>query len=77
MLKQFFHDELSLGLAQAAVAAFVALFMVLLARRRGIHLESDATIALLRGLVQSLPSDRSCCYCCRRRAGPARFFCSR
>jgi putative ABC transport system permease protein len=41
-----------LGLAQAAVAALLALFVVFLARRRNIHLESDAAIALARGIVQ-------------------------
>src|SRR5258707_4889853 len=39
-------------LAQAAVAAMAALIVVLLARRRGIHLETDTAIALLRGAVQ-------------------------
>ena len=41
-----------MGLAQAAVAALAALAMVLVARRRGIHLESDTLVALVRGLVQ-------------------------
>ncbi|MBZ5722215.1 MAG: ABC transporter permease [Acidobacteriia bacterium] len=52
MLKLIFHGELQLGLAQAAVAALAALGMVLLARRRGIHLESETLVALVRGLVQ-------------------------
>ncbi len=52
MLKSFFHSQVSLGLAQAAIAAIMALAMVLLARRRNIHLESDTAIALLRGIVQ-------------------------
>jgi UDP-glucose/iron transport system permease protein len=52
VLKYFFHGELQLGLAQAAVAALAALAMVLVARRRGIHLESDTLVALVRGLVQ-------------------------
>ena len=52
MLKHFFHGELQLGLAQAAVASLAALAMVLVARRRGIHLESDTLVALVRGLVQ-------------------------
>ena len=41
-----------MGLAQAAIAAVLALLVVWLARRRNIHLESDAAIALVRGIVQ-------------------------
>lgn len=52
MLKIWFHSQLQLGLAQALVAAFAALVVVLLARRREIHLESEILIAMLRGLVQ-------------------------
>jgi len=39
-------------LAQAAVAGIAAFIVVLLARKRRIHLERDAAIALVRGLVQ-------------------------
>jgi putative ABC transport system permease protein len=52
VLKWFFHDQLLLGLAQSAAAALAAMVVVLLARKRGIHLESDALIAMVRGLVQ-------------------------
>ena len=52
MLNHFFHTQLQLGLAQAAVAAFAAFAVVLLARRRGIHLEGETLVAMLRGLVQ-------------------------
>lgn len=52
MLKSLFSSEISLGLAQAGIASLIALAVVLLARRRNIHLESDAAIALLRGIVQ-------------------------
>ena len=52
MLKSLFHTEIALGLAQAAIASVLALLVVLLARRRNIHLEKDASIALLRGIVQ-------------------------
>jgi putative ABC transport system permease protein len=52
MLRQLFHTPLQLGLAQALVAALAAGVVVLLARHRGIHLESEAAAALLRGLVQ-------------------------
>jgi UDP-glucose/iron transport system permease protein len=52
MLKSLFHSQIALGFAQAAVAAVLALLVVLLARRRNIHLESDTAIALVRGIVQ-------------------------
>ena len=52
MLRSIFHTQLSLGLAQAAIASLLAIAVVLLARRRNIHLESDAAVALIRGLVQ-------------------------
>lgn len=52
MLKTFFHSQLAIGFAQAAIASVLALAVVLLARRRNIHLESDAAIALVRGIVQ-------------------------
>jgi putative ABC transport system permease protein len=52
VLKAIFHGQLQLGLAQAAAAALAALTVVILAGRRGIHLEKDLTIAMVRGLVQ-------------------------
>lgn len=52
MLKSFFHTQLAFGLAQAAIASALALGVVVLARRRNIHLERDAAIALVRGIVQ-------------------------
>lgn len=52
MLKFWFNNQLSLGLAQAGVAALTALLVVLLARKRQIHLEKDAIIAMLRAIVQ-------------------------
>lgn len=52
MLKTWFHDQLQLGLAQATVAAVAALMVVLVARRRGIHLERELIVAMARGLVQ-------------------------
>ena len=52
MLKLLFPSQIALGLAQAGIAALMALAVVLLARRRNIHLESDAAVALLRGIVQ-------------------------
>ncbi len=52
MLDQFFHAGVALGLAQATAAALVALFTVWVARRGGIHVERDTTVALVRGIVQ-------------------------
>ena len=52
MLKSLFHSQITLGLGQAAIAFLLAMLVVLLARRRNIHLESDAAVALLRGIVQ-------------------------
>jgi UDP-glucose/iron transport system permease protein len=52
MLNHFFRDQLQLGLAQALAAAIVAFIVVLLARQRKIHLESETAVALVRGLVQ-------------------------
>src|SRR6185369_16353497 len=52
VLRLWFHSQLQLGLAQALVAALAALAVVVLARRRGIHLEVETLIAMSRGLVQ-------------------------
>jgi putative ABC transport system permease protein len=52
VLKALFHGQLQLGLAQAAAAALAALTVVILAGRRGIHLEKDLAIAMARGLAQ-------------------------
>jgi putative ABC transport system permease protein len=52
MLEHWFTGPLHLVLAQAAAAALAAMIVVLLARRRGIHLEADVLIAMVRGLVQ-------------------------
>ncbi len=52
MLSQFFHDSLSLGIAQAVVAAMMAMGMVMVARYQSIHVERETVIALLRAIVQ-------------------------
>ncbi len=52
MLQTIFRSQLSLGLSQAAVAAALAITVAILARRRGIHLERETLIALVRGLAQ-------------------------
>ena len=52
MLDQFFQEPRTLGIVQAAIAGALALAVVLLARHREIHVEKDAVVALVRGLVQ-------------------------
>lgn len=52
MLEQFFHDPLSLGFAQAAVTAVLALVMAFVVRQQAIHIETETVIALLRAIVQ-------------------------
>jgi putative ABC transport system permease protein len=52
VLDQFFQQPRILGVVQAAIAAALALAVVLLARYREIHVERDAVIALVRGVVQ-------------------------
>ena len=52
MLRTIFPDPFALTTAQAVVAAIAALAVGLLARRRGIRIESELTVALLRGVVQ-------------------------
>jgi len=52
MWKQFFSDPLSHGLAQAGLASVAAIAVMLLARTRRIHLESETLVALVRGLAQ-------------------------
>ncbi len=57
MLKSLFPSQIALGFAQAAIAAMLALLVILLARRRNIHLESDAAVALAaRHRADSSPS---------------------
>ena len=70
MLKLLFRSQIALGLAQAAFAALMALAVILLARRRNIHLESDAAIALCAASSR-LSLLARCWRCCsKRRAGP-------
>src|SRR5579863_2288212 len=52
MLNRLFTNQLQLGLAQALSAAVVAYLVVLVARSRRVHIESEAAIAFVRGLVQ-------------------------
>ena len=52
MLTRLFHSQLELGLAQAAAAFITAFAVVIFGRRRGIHLERETLIAMLRGIVQ-------------------------
>jgi putative ABC transport system permease protein len=52
MLKANFADQLTLGLAQAALAALLALAVMRMARTRGIQLEWETMVALIRGILQ-------------------------
>lgn len=52
MLKHLFPNQLTLGFTQAAVSALLAIIVGLLARKRGIHVEWETAIALVRGLAQ-------------------------
>jgi putative ABC transport system permease protein len=52
MLKALFASQLTLGFAQAGVTTLLALAVMLLARRRKIHLERETIVALVRGIVQ-------------------------
>lgn len=54
MLGRLFSGPVARDGAQAAAAAVLALAVVLLARRQGVRLERESTIALVRGLVQIL-----------------------
>ena len=51
MLSHFSSNQLYLGLEQALLAAAVAMLVVLLARKRRIHLESETLIAIDRKSV--------------------------
>ncbi len=51
-MQSAFSSKVLLGLIQAAIAGGLAIAVMLLARRRSIHIESDLSIALIRGLVQ-------------------------
>ncbi len=52
MLKEWVSEPVILGFAQAGVAAAVAFAVVLLARRRSIHVEGETAGPLVRGLAQ-------------------------
>ena len=82
MLKALLSNQLQLGLAQAAVAALAALTVVLLARKRGIHLVSELTIAMMGSsgaslrtrteLTRTSPSDAPVIRACSAPSGLAR-----
>src|SRR5437870_4983607 len=52
MLQGIFTNQLALGCAQAAATMLLALVVMLVARQRGIHLERETILALIRGIVQ-------------------------
>ena len=52
MLNRFFEEGVALGLAQAAVVTVLALAVMFLARSRGIHLERETVVGLVRVIVR-------------------------
>jgi len=52
MLKHLFPNQLLLGFAQAGVTAVLAIIVGLAAGKRGIHVEWETIVALVRGLAQ-------------------------
>ena len=52
MLNNLFSNQITLGFVQAAIAFVLALLVVLIANRRGIHIEKEVLVSLLRGIVQ-------------------------
>ncbi len=52
MLKEWVSQPVLVGFAQAGVAAAAAIGVVLVARRRSIHVEGETAVALVRGLAQ-------------------------
>ena len=52
MLQGIFTNQLALGAAQAAAVTLLVLTVMLLARKREIHLERETIVALTRGIVQ-------------------------
>jgi putative ABC transport system permease protein len=52
VLQGIFTNQLALGCAQAAATVLLALVVMLVARQRGIHLERETIVALIRGIVQ-------------------------
>ena len=52
MLKLLFPTQLQLGFAQTAIAGVAALAVVLVAPTRKIHLEPEALVAVIRGIIQ-------------------------
>ncbi len=52
MLTNLFSSQITLGFVQAGIAFVLALLVVLVANRRGIHIEKEVLVSLLRGIVQ-------------------------
>src|ERR1700752_2548605 len=52
MLQEVFTNQLALGSAQAVAVTSLVLLVMLLARKREMHLERETTVALTRGIVQ-------------------------
>jgi putative ABC transport system permease protein len=52
MLARYFHTPVTLGLSQAAVVTLLALAVMLVARRKSIHVERETLSSLVRGILQ-------------------------
>jgi len=52
MLVGLLSDTIQLGIAQAILTVILVLGVVFVARQRGIHLERESVVALIRGFVQ-------------------------
>jgi putative ABC transport system permease protein len=52
MLNNLFSSQITLGFVQAAIAFVLALLVVMVANQRGIHIEKEVLVSLLRGIVQ-------------------------
>ena len=52
MLERFFEQGVALGLAQAGAVSVLVGVVVLVAWRRGVHVERETAVAMVRGLIQ-------------------------
>ena len=52
MLNQLIGNLRWLGVAQAGVSSVLVLILVVIARRRQIHIEKETLVAMIRGVTQ-------------------------